>query len=106
MSGEETVQVPASLLEKMQAQLAALSDKVGITEDKILDPDWPKVVYRQDPTSEAEEHDHAAFRASFESMKVSDQSALDTAEADGWSTDVPACWHASYRVPKPHKSKK
>ena len=103
---EETVQIPASLLEKMQAQIAALSDKMGIKEDEIINPDWPRSVYRQDPDAEVEEHNHAEWRASFDAKPVASQEALDAALADGWTTDVPACWHASYKTPKPPKGKK
>lgn len=115
MSGEETVQIPASVLEKMQAQLAALTAKVGIEEDEILDPEWPRTVYRQNPQADVEPHDHVNFHASFEAKTVASQEALDAAmskyDADenkdgGWSTEVPKCWLASYVPPKPPKAKK
>jgi hypothetical protein len=105
MSGEETVQIPASLLEKMQAQIAALSEKVGLKEDEIINPDWPVTVYRQDPQADVEEHDHVNFKASFQAKAVHDEDALAAALKDGWTKDVPDCWLASYVPPKPPKSK-
>ncbi len=100
--GSETVQVPADVLEKMQAKIDALSDKVGLQEEEVLDPNWPKTLYRLDPDSELTEHDAGAWEA----MKVHDQDAMDKASKMGWKPDVPKCWYASFKAPKAKPAKK